>query len=139
MDAEDLHFAEGSFDAVVSRNVTWNLPHPDHAYAEWLRVLRKGGVLMNFDAEYGKHHHDSFDREAVYSHKDVTPELVEQCHNIYHMLDISLYERPAWDVELLQQLGVAHCECDRTVWERLYPYKDQFFIPAPLFGVYAVK
>lgn len=28
MDAEKLGFADASFDVVVSRNLTWNLPHP---------------------------------------------------------------------------------------------------------------
>ena len=38
MDAENLSFDTNTFDIVVARNVTWNLPHPDKAYAEWLRV-----------------------------------------------------------------------------------------------------
>ncbi|MBQ9698569.1 MAG: class I SAM-dependent methyltransferase, partial [Acidaminococcaceae bacterium] len=46
MDAERLTFADNVFDAVVSRNVTWNLPHPEQAYAEWLRVLKPGGMLL---------------------------------------------------------------------------------------------
>ena len=139
MDAEKLQFPDASFDAVVSRNVTWNLPHPEQAYAEWVRVLKKGGILLNYDAEYGKHHHDEYEKEAVYSHKDVTKELVEQCHQIYHMLDISIYDRPQWDLDVLQKLGVSSCEADPTVGPRLYPQKDRFYIPVPLFGVYAIK
>jgi len=139
MDAEHLSFADETFDAVVSRNVTWNLPYPDQAYREWVRVLKKGGVLLNYDAEYGKHHHDSFEKEAVYSHKDVTKELVEQCHQIYHMLDISLYDRPEWDLAVLRETGVSFCEADRSAGSRLYLQKDKFYIPVPLFGVCAVK
>ena len=139
MDAEKLQFPDASFDAVVSRNVTWNLPHPEQAYAEWVRILKKGGILLNYDAEYGKHHHDEYEKEAVYSHKDVTKELVDQCHRIYHMLDISLYDRPQWDLEVLQKLGVSSCEADPTVGPRLYSQKDRFYIPVPLFGVYAIK
>ena len=41
MDAENLQFTDATFDVVVSRNVTWNLPHPEQAYAEWVRVLKK--------------------------------------------------------------------------------------------------
>ena len=52
MNAEDLDFPDGSFDAVISRNLTWNLPHPDRAYAEWTRVLAPGGLLLNFDANW---------------------------------------------------------------------------------------
>ena len=139
MDAENLKFPDNTFDAIVSRNVTWNLPHPEQAYAEWVRVLKKGGILLNYDAEYGKHHHDEYEKEAVYSHKAVTKELVEQCHQIYHMLDISLYDRPQWDLEVLRKLSVSSCVADLTLISRLYPQKDKFFIPAPLFGIYAVK
>ena len=53
MDAEQLQFADDSFDVVISRNLTWTLPHPEKAYKEWLRVLKKGGILLNFDADYG--------------------------------------------------------------------------------------
>ena len=52
MNAEALDFADASFDVVVSRNLTWNLPHPDKAYAEWARVLKPGGLLVNFDANW---------------------------------------------------------------------------------------
>ena len=50
MDAQKLDFPDNTFDAVVSRNLTWNLEDPAMAYAEWLRVLRPGGILLNFDS-----------------------------------------------------------------------------------------
>ena len=40
MDAQDLAFEDSSFDAVVQRNVMWNLDHPEIAYSEIYRVLR---------------------------------------------------------------------------------------------------
>ena len=46
-DAQALDVESNSFDAIVTRNVTWNLPRPDLAYKEWLRVLKPGGVLYN--------------------------------------------------------------------------------------------
>jgi len=52
-DAENLPFAAGSFDLVVSRHVLWTLPHPERALDEWLRVLRPGGRLAVIDgAQY---------------------------------------------------------------------------------------
>ncbi|MBQ7418273.1 MAG: class I SAM-dependent methyltransferase [Acidaminococcaceae bacterium] len=139
MDAESLTFPAETFDAVVSRNVTWNLPHPEQAYAEWLRVLKPGGLLLNYDAEYGRYHQHDYEKEAIYAHKDVTKEMVAQCHQIYHMLDISLCQRPQWDLEVLQKLGASTCSADTTVGLRLYPQKDKFYAPAPLFGIIAVK
>ena len=52
MDAQRLDLTDGSFDAIVTRNLTWNLPDPAGAYREWMRVLRPGGVLVNFDANW---------------------------------------------------------------------------------------
>ena len=54
MDAEKPEFPDATFDVVVSRNLTWTLPHAEEAYREWTRVLKKGGVLLNFDADYGQ-------------------------------------------------------------------------------------
>ena len=43
MDAQNLKFADESFDVVVSRNVIWNLDDPSRAYNEMYRVLRPDG------------------------------------------------------------------------------------------------
>jgi len=48
-DAEQLRFAPGSFDLVISRHVLWTLPHPEAAIDEWIRVLRPGGRLAIVD------------------------------------------------------------------------------------------
>jgi SAM-dependent methyltransferase len=48
-DAENLPFAPGSFDLVITRHVLWTLPHPEAAISEWIRVLRPGGRLAVID------------------------------------------------------------------------------------------
>lgn len=137
-DAEQLEFADASFDVVIARNLMWNLPNPAKAYREWLRVLAPSGILLNYDAEYAKdHHHQKL--PALNAHVQVPAELLEQCHNIYHMLDISLYQRPTWDLELLQGLGNCTCCVDTTVGDRLYNKEDIFYIPVPMFCVKAIK
>lgn len=47
-------FADDSFDCIMSRNIAWTLPDPEKAYGEWLRILKPGGTLINFDADYGR-------------------------------------------------------------------------------------
>jgi SAM-dependent methyltransferase len=44
-DAEQLRFADASFDAVVAGFVVNHLPRPERALAEFARVLRPGGRL----------------------------------------------------------------------------------------------
>ncbi len=51
-DAEQLPFASGGFDLVVSRHVLWTLPHPEAAIDDWIRVLRPGGRLAVIDGQF---------------------------------------------------------------------------------------
>lgn len=53
MNAQTLDFDDQSFDLILTRNLTWTLPDLPAAYREWHRVLRSGGRLLNFDADYG--------------------------------------------------------------------------------------
>ncbi len=138
MDAEALKFADETFDVVISRNVMWNLPHPETAYKEWLRVLKHSGILLNYDAEYARGHH-SQKLPQQNAHADIAPELLEECHNIYHMLDISTYNRPQWDEEFLNASAVCSVSTDKTVGNRIYSSEDIFYIPVPMFCVKAVK
>lgn len=65
MNAEELSFPTASFDVLVTRNVTWNLPNPEKAYAQWMRVLTPGGLLLNFDANWYRY---LWDEEARLGH-----------------------------------------------------------------------
>lgn len=138
MDAESLDFDDNTFDIVVARNVTWNLPHPDKAYAEWLRVIRPGGLILNYDAEHARNHHN-LPQSVHHAHEHVSNELKERCHTIYHMLDISSFTRPQWDIELLTKMGASSVSIDPTVGPRIYSEEDEFYIPVPMFLVKAIK
>ena len=138
MDAENLSFDTNTFDIVVARNVTWNLPHPDKAYAEWLRVIRPGGLILNYDAEHARNHHN-LPQSVHHAHEHVSNELKERCHTIYHMLDISTFTRPQWDIELLTKMGASSVSIDTTVGPRIYAEEDEFYIPVPMFLVKAIK
>ena len=63
----------------------------------------------------------------------------EDCHKIYHMLDISGYCRPAWDRNCLEHIGMQDVEVDPLVGARIYVEKDRFYIPNPMFRVKAWK
>ena len=54
MSAQEPEFPPGSFDVVVSRNLTWTLPDVMQAYREWHRILKPGGKLLNFDSDCGR-------------------------------------------------------------------------------------
>ena len=137
MDAEQLQFPDQSFDVVISRNLTWTLPHPDKAYAEWLRVLKKGGILLNFDADYGLE--DSTDTSHLpkqHAHHLLGHNMLEENKK---ELDISFHRRPYFDISLLARLGVEKFQLDMGVSKRIYLEEDEFYNPTPLFRLHVIK
>ena len=140
MDAENLAFASESFDMVITRNLTWTLPNPQKAYSEWYRVLKPNGVLLNFDADYGK---QTFSSDASlptsHVHNLVQKSLMEECDLIKNNLMISKMNRPTWDIKVLNKLGYNKIFADTQIGKRLYTHKDNFYNPAPVFLISAVK
>ncbi len=137
-DAEHLDFPDETFDVVISRNLTWTLPHPIEAYKEWNRVLKKGGILINFDAEYAKGAHNLNSPENL-AHSKIDDALKDECHDIYHMLTISMLDRPKWDKCVLYHNGFENVNTDLSFGERIYIEKDEFYIPDKMFCVSAQK
>ena len=138
MDAENLDFCDESFDVIITRNLTWTLPHPIKAYSEWHRVLKKGGMLLNFDAEYAKGAYNLKNQENL-AHKCISDEMKEECNKIYHMLTISTLDRPQWDVNILYQIGFESVDADCEFADRMFDVKDEFYIPDRMFMISAKK
>lgn len=142
MDAQEPDFPEGSFDVVLSRNLTWTLPDPEKAYSQWLRVLRRGGLLLNFDADYAANvrsestQNCSVSPDSPYGHVGMTRELVEENNAITLALDIGK-RRPDWDAGVLQKLGAVECTTDTALGRRILGELD--LEHAPMFLVRAQK
>lgn len=141
MDAENPAFSDNTFDAVITRNLTWTLPHVEQAYAQWLRVLKKGGILLNFDADYG---HDSCDQDnselpPEHAHRTMAKEMLQECESIKKKLDISQQIRPAWDIRLLKKVGYMNITSDIGISGRIYWKDTEFYNPTPMFLIRAEK
>ena len=140
MDAEKPIFADETFDVVISRNLTWTLPNAEHAYSEWMRVLKTGGILLNFDANYGKDDaSDTKDLPEQHAHFKVGNEMLEECERIKAQLPISRKNRPAYDVAVLCENTRGEIHIDTDLGKRIYLEKDEFYNPAPMFSICAVK
>ncbi len=131
MNAEELSFIDNSFDVIVSRNLTWNLPSPGKAYAQWTRVLRQEGLLLNFDANWYRYLYDSqakenhlLDRENVRTAgaaDDTEGTDVDAMEAIAKQAPLSKCFRPQWDLDILKELGMeasADTEVGKQVWTR---------------------
>ena len=143
MDAQATDFPDGHFDAVVTRNLTWTLPNPEKAYREWFRVLRPGGVLLNFDAAYAENVRNRNQRKSwvtekdVYGHVGITPALSEENAEITLAMPASAHPRPAWDLELAAAAGFSSACADETAGARILGDRD--LADAPLFLLSAIK
>ncbi len=149
MNAESLDFKEALFDVLISRNLTWNLPHPDAAYAEWARVLKPGGLLLNFDANWYAYLFDE-KAQAAYAQDRVNSaaqgvgdqnvgENFDVMEDIARRVPLSRIRRPAWDLERLHGLGLL-ADADEQVWERVWSEEEKLnFSSTPLFMLRAVK
>lgn len=150
MDAEAPCVDEGTFDVVVSRNLTWNLPHPEAAYAQWLRVLKPGGLLLNYDANWYAHLYDAELREAYEADRQATQEAgikdeyagtdIDAMEDIARQMPLSPVERPVWDRQVLEGLEAACVEVDAQAWERLFSPEERVnYASTPMFCVRARK
>ena len=141
MDAEEPDFEPESFDVLVTRNLTWTLPHIEKAYREWYRILKPGGILINFDADYcaALEDEDEHDLPANHAHK-LVPDCMMQENDAITM-DIGAYHgpRPQWDVQLLIEAGFERVTVDTGVYRRIYAEIDEFFNPTPIFTIAAFK
>ena len=149
MNAEALRFEDASFDVVISRNLTWNLPHPDAAYAEWVRVLRPGGLLLNFDANWYAYLFDekaqaAYDQDRINSAEQGVwdqnvGENFDVMEDIARRVPLSSIRRPAWDLTQLRGLGL-HARADERIWQRVWSEEEKLnFSSTPLFMVRGIK
>ena len=155
MDAQAMTFADGSFDFLFTRNVTWTLPDPERAYREMVRVLAPGGRLMNIDANYGaafqrydeagETGRQAAQEPSPYAHPARSLAMLRERNDIAKQLSICGKIRPLWDVEVLTSLGLTRLSIDLAIQRRAFgeepvaPEDRSWMAPAPLFMVLAEK
>ena len=132
MNAQALDFPDETFDAVVTRNLTWTLPDVKTAYREWRRVLKVGGVLMNFDSDYGDKNF------SACSQTKITSAQVEECDAIKDALTISTRRRPMWDAGFLEGLNFS-VRLDEDISAAVHRDSRCVYDSVPLFAIRAVK
>ena len=137
MSAQELDFSSETFDGVVSRNLTWTLPDVMEAYREWYRVLKPGGVLLNFDSDCGQMTFSKQEDPACV-HAGIEQEMLDECNGIKESLLISTHRRPAWDVCFLRELGFS-VEFDQDVSRLVRRDENLRYESAPIFGIYGMK
>lgn len=149
-DAHALTMPDETFDVVFSRNLTWNLEHPETAYKSWIRVLKKGGLLLNFDANWYRYLFDGKKREEYEADRRKVAENAMEDYNVGENFDVmerialkmplSSMDRPEWDVDLLKRYGMEHVLAERNIGDILYSEKEKInYGSTPMFCIQAVK
>ena len=145
MNAEELSFDDAQFDVIVSRNLTWDLPHPERAYAEWIRVMKPGGLLLNFDANWYSYLYDDAAKEAYERDRANSAASNIEDRNVGENFDVmeeiarrvplSSVQRPLWDLKTLEDLGVS-VTADEQVWQQVWSQEEKInFASTPMFLV----
>jgi ubiquinone/menaquinone biosynthesis C-methylase UbiE len=153
MDANDLKFEDNTFDLIVSRNVTHTIQDHVKAYSEWKRVLKEGGVLLIYDANW--HHIETVPEVRKRYIRDW-----KKCVSVYgsdfngntdpegapHMDDIEGGHplgdivRPDYDIGILKAIGFKKIEYKRDIISSLWDEKEKtLYGCTPMFEISAIK
>lgn len=148
MDSHDLSFMPEHFDMIVSRNVTWTLYDPQKAFTEWYRVLKPGGKLVIFDANWHLHQFDSaLYKKVMESSPDEAkpsecaytgsnPKVLEY----YKNMPLARLQRPQWDAQMLPKLGFNILQIRPCLNQQVYSKQEQQkYENIPLFQIIAQK
>ena len=150
MDALHTEYDDNTFDMVVSRNVTWMSQSLQDTYAEWLRVLKPGGRMLVFDAnwylheynpsmkaQYLKYAREALDAEGLEAFGGYDP--TDNSSSLpLEQLPLASVKRPEYDIHILEQLNPQKIIVDvklpnevrQGVYRILYQYLPIFMVCA---------
>jgi ubiquinone/menaquinone biosynthesis C-methylase UbiE len=151
MNTMKLDFPDNTFDMVISRNAVWTILDAPASFAEWLRVLKPGGILLYFDAEYLKKERDPefkakcdkdrelYEKEHGKIEKSYDPKDEEKINGWNKEMPLVLVDRPEWDLKTLAEKGFADLKAE-IVMTRVTPEKKwPLCRSCPLFMVKGTK
>ncbi len=151
LDVADLGeaFPPASFDVIMSRNVTWTLRDPAKTYRDCYQLLKPGGALFVFDANW---HLPLFEAHLRAETKRRYQLCMERYGDAYESktpiqteldvrkLPLSSIQRPEWDEQALRACGFHDIEVLSDITRELWDEKEKLLYGAtPLFGVFSKK
>lgn len=146
MDVNNIEFPDDTFDVVISRNVTWTLEHPGEVYAEFKRVLKPGGKIIIYDANWHMHFFDEVlmkkvrQREEDHFKKYGVKEIISGGDMEYFKTaPLTSIMRPQWDKKTLEALDM-EVDIEEDVGRNVYEeWEKHLYAESPLFCVCATK
>lgn len=147
-DAGSLPFPNDSFDCVISRNVCWTLAEPKQTYQEWLRILRPGGKILIFDANWNIRYHDEeamkqyMEDEKIFQEvfQEMAYQLSEEAEKYRRNMPLCKVLRPQWDFSAFLSLGVKSIFCEPDITSFVWDVKRQIkYRSTPMFFLMVEK
>ena len=149
-DVENLDLSPESFDLIISRNVTWTLKNPVRTYENWFKLLRTGGKLIIFDANWYlrlccTELQDRYVRDMDAALKlgydcKIHEKQIKVCENIARDLPLTYKLRPAWDEEVLMKCGFSKVDLENDISEKIYTEEEKMaYRTTPMFSICAWK
>ncbi|MBF7097689.1 class I SAM-dependent methyltransferase [Alkalibacter mobilis] len=150
MDAHDIKFDDNTFDLIITRNLTWNLEDPEKAYASWYRVLKKGGVMLNFDANWYLHVHyedkrEEYEQDRLRSQIHMVEDHyvntdTSAMEEIARNLPLSRIERPQWDSVKLLETGFNKVFVESGIGDKVWDDEEKInYRSTPMFLIGGIK
>lgn len=120
-DTEFVDFADNIFDAVVSRYAFWLFNNPKKVYAQWYRILKTGGCMLNLDANWLFLFWGEEQAKLFQSDENILTKCYGKFQDYYHdtdMMDelkklpLSYVNRPEWDLKICREIGFKNIETE---------------------------
>ena len=127
--------------------MTWTLYDPEKAYKEWYRVLKPGGRLLIFDANWllGYYREDirkqNQENEKLFHEKYGSPWETGGHGDESHILSLPMgkVDRPEWDKQYLEKIGF-QVTYEKSVIDELWGEDEKLIYGAtPMFMIVAEK
>ena len=133
MDAENPEFSDGTFDVLVTRNLTWTLPDAEKAYREWRPGSEGGRCAAEFLTPITARRTVRIPGACprITRTTGLGREMLEECERLKRQLSITACSRPGWDLEALEAAGMTSVQIELGIGREIYREKDEFYNPTP--------
>ena len=148
-DAAWMVIPTDTYDIVVSRYSSFLFRTPEECLRECRRVLKPGGIFLNFDMNWLAPVLSPEAGERFRQDDRAYTEKFGPCHDMYHndqvleqmkTLPLAAADRPGWDVEFLKEIGYSEVSAefhpDAGLWNEKAALR---YRSIPTFSVRAVK